>query len=75
MSNVLKAIDIKKVITVSFVGVVLGSILAFVNMSTLIGIIIVAIGTLMIISNGYSLYLDMSKNVKKSTYCCIANNI
>jgi len=60
MNNVLHAVDIKNVTTKSIIGLVLGLILALVPVSSLVGIVIVIIGLLMIISNGYELYLDMT---------------
>ena len=60
MSSVVHAIDIKDVTTKSLIGLALGLVLALVPVSSLVGIVIVIIGLLMIITNGYKLYVDMN---------------
>ena len=65
MGNVVHAIDIKKVITSSLIGILLGTLLILVPASALAGIIITIIAVMMIGVNGYKLYVDMSE--KKET--------
>ena len=65
MEKVLHAIDMRKVLMISLIGVLLGCLLSFVNIGSLVAIIIVIIGILMIVVNGYRLYIDMSS--KKQT--------
>ena len=60
MASVLHAIDFKEVSTKSIIGLALGLLLVLVPVSSLVGIVIVIIGILMIISNGYKLYMDMA---------------
>lgn len=67
MSNkVLHAIDIKTVVSESVVGIVLGALLTFVPVSSLVSLVIVIIGLLMIATNGYRLYTKMHTNDKTS---------
>lgn len=65
MGKVLHAIDIKKVVTDSVIGIILGTILTLVPVSHLVNIVIAIIGILMIIFNGYRLYIEMAS--KKET--------
>ena len=66
MSEVLHAIDIKKVATSCVIGIILGALLTFVPVSSLVGIIIVIIALLTIITNGWCLYVEMA-NKKESS--------
>ena len=60
--KVLYAIDIKKVITYSLIGLVLGSVLAFVPIESLFAFMIILVGFIMIINNGIRLYYGIRNN-------------
>lgn len=65
-SNIVHAIDIKSVVSNSILAIILGILLTFIPLSSLIGLIVVFIGLMMIITNGYNLYIKMSRNEKSS---------
>ena len=60
--KVLYAIDIKKVVTYSLIGLVLGSVLAFVPIESLFAFMIILVGFIMIINNGIRLYYGIRNN-------------
>jgi hypothetical protein len=55
-NKVLHAIDIKRVMAFSAIGVALGAVLLFVPMSTLISLIISLLGLILIVVNGIEVY-------------------
>ena len=55
-TKVLKAINIKSVVTYAICGVLLGVILTYVPLSTLVGLLIAIVGFSLIGVNGYHLY-------------------
>jgi len=56
--EILHAINIKNVTTYSIFGLLLGIILTFIPVSTLVDLLILIVGFTMIIVNGYSLYIE-----------------
>lgn len=64
--EIVHAIDIKSVVSNALIGIVLGAILTFVPVSSLVNIIIVLIGLFVIISNGISLYTKFSNKEETS---------
>ena len=62
MSGVLRAINLKQVLVHSIIGIVLGLILTFVPAYSLAETVIFVIAAILIVCNGCSLYMDVSKN-------------
>ena len=65
-NNVVHAIDIKSVLSNSVLSIILGLLLTFIPVSSLVNLVIVFIGIMMIITNGYNLYTKMATNEKSS---------
>ena len=59
--EVLQAINLKNVITYALCGIAMGLILALVPVSSLASLIIVIVGLIMIIVNGFAVYKDFSR--------------
>ena len=64
--KVLRAINIKNVTTYAIFGLILGIILTFIPVSTLVDLLILIVGFAMIIVNGYVLYIEF-RDKKEST--------
>ena len=64
--NVVRAIDIKSVVSNSVLSLILGCLLTFIPISSLVSLIIVFIGLMMIITNGYNLYIKTSISERSS---------
>ena len=64
--KVLRAINIKNVTTYAIFGLILGIILTFIPVSTLVDLLILIVGFAMIIVNGYGLYIEF-RDKKEST--------
>ena len=64
--NAAPAIDIKKIASYCLIGIILGAILTFVPISSLVGIVVTLIALLVICVNGWALYQEMS-NKKESS--------
>ena len=58
--NVLQAVNVKSVSAYSLTGVIIGLILAFVPVSSLVSLIILIVGLIMIAINGFAVYKDFS---------------
>lgn len=63
--EVLQAVNLKSVITYSVCGIIMGCILTFIPLSTLLDLIIVIVGLAMVVINGYAVYKEF--NEKKET--------
>lgn len=66
MNNHVYAIDIKKIGFISFIGLVLGSLLVALPVSSMVSIVIIIIGLLMIVVNGAKVYVKMHINNENS---------
>ena len=65
-SEVLHPIDVKRVISFGSIGVILGAILLFVPMSTLISLVISLIGFILIVVNGIEVYGHINQQQENS---------
>ena len=64
--EIVYAIDIKSVVSNALLGIVLGAILTFIPVSSLVNVIIVIIGLFVIISNGINLYIKFNNKEESS---------
>ena len=64
--EVLHAIDIKGIASNSLIGILLGTVLALIPASTLVGWIAILIGVILIVVNGFRIYQKISHQEKSS---------